>query len=106
MGMDECIDTGMAEGDPPKRKNWYGRLKYNASDGNYTIDLCWGKQVDGLSSCDCPNHFRHIPRLGQNSLGPTSNPGAKDSDLCHKLMRMTSSRLVNSTGKNLHKGKD
>jgi hypothetical protein len=70
----------------------------------YTVDLCWGKKDDPEESCKCDNHFPNIPRLGKNSLGPVSAEGVKDSDRCHKLQRITSSRLVLSTGVNKDSG--
>lgn len=107
LQMGKCIDTGFVDGNVPKRKNWFGRLKYDKDSLKYTVDLCWGKK-DGddeplEESCNCDNHYTKIPRLGKNSLGPVSSPDVKDSDGCHKLMRITSSKLVNSTGKNLDK---
>lgn len=101
LQMDKCIDTGFADGNIPNKKNWYGRLKYDNNSYKYSVDLCWGKKDDEEESCNCDNHYTKVPRLGKNSLGPVSKPGVKDSDRCHKLMRVTSSRLVNSTGKNL-----
>jgi len=98
LQMGKCIDTGHVDGNVPKRKNWYGRLLYDNSTLKYTVDLCWGKKADEEESCNCDNHFPNIPRLGKNSLGPVSKPGVKDSDKCHKILRITSSSLVLSTG--------
>lgn len=95
--MDKCIDTGFTDGNVPKRKNWYGKLTYDAETLKYTLGLCWGGSDDDEESCTCDNHYPNIPRLGKNSFGPVSAPGMTDSDKCHKLMRVTSSRLVNST---------
>merc|ERR1719213_1334824 len=103
--MDKCIDTGFIDGNVPNRKNWFGKLTYDNVSLKYTVDLCWGENKDDPEeSCKCDNHFTNIPRLGKNSLGPISAPGVKDSDRCHKLKRITSSRLVNSTGYNLDDG--
>jgi len=108
LQMDRCINTGWSDpakvaGLPqPNSKYWFGRLKYNHDRLKYTIDLCWGEDEDDPEeSCKCDNHYVDLPRLGKNSLGPVSEPGVKDSDRCHKLRRVTSSRLVNSTGMDL-----
>lgn len=100
LQMDKCINTGFKDGNEPTRKPWYGRLRYDKDTQRYTIDLCWGKKDDEEESCNCENHYTKIPRLGKNSLGPASSPTAKDSDWCHKLMKITSSKLVSSTGAN------
>jgi len=98
LQMDKCIDTGFVDGNVPNRKNWYGKLSYDNVTLKYTIDLCWGKDEDDEEeSCKCDNHFTKIPRLGKNSLGPFSSPDVVDSDRCHKLKQVTSSRLINST---------
>jgi len=100
LQMNRCIDTGHIDGTIPTRKYWWGKLSYNADTLKYTIDLCWGADDD--DKCKCANHFTGIPRLGKNSFGPAT-PGREkpDSDFCHKLQRITSSRLTNSTGVNM-----
>lgn len=104
LKMGECIDTGFTDGNIPNRKNWFGRLRHvNENGGLYTIDLCWGEGEEEGSTkddrCNCEYHFPNIRRLGKNSLGPpTEGRESPDSDRCHKLLRITSSRLVNSTG--------
>lgn len=101
LQMDKCINTGFKDGNAPVTKYWYGRLRYDKTTTRYTADLCWGKKDDEEESCNCENHYTKIPRLGKNSLGPVSAPGVKDSSQCHKLMKITSSRLVSSTGENM-----
>lgn len=103
LQMDKCIDTGFTDGNVPKRKNWFGKLSYNKDTLKYELGLCWGGSDDDEESCTCDNHYPNIPRLGKNSFGPVSEPGATDSDRCHKLLRVTSSRLVNSSGAGLEK---
>lgn len=104
LKMGECIDTGFLDGNIPNRKSWFGRLTHvNENGGLYTLDLCWGEgEEDGSDpedKCNCEYHFESIRRLGKNSLGPpTGGDTPRDSDECHKLRRITSSRLVNSTG--------
>lgn len=103
LQMNRCIDTGWVDGNVPTRKTWFGRLRYDSVSLKYSIDLCWGQDEDDPEeSCNCENHYEGLRRLGKNSLGPVSAPGVRDSDRCHKLKRVTSSRLVNSTGMNLH----
>jgi hypothetical protein len=99
--MDKCIDTGFTDGNIPKRKNWFGKLTYDKDTLKYTLGLCWGGSEDDEESCTCANHYPNIPRLGKNSFGPVSAPGVTDSDFCHKLLRITSSRLVNSNNASL-----
>lgn len=101
LQMDKCVNTGLIDGTAPNKKPWFGRLKYNKDSTRYTIDLCWGEQADPEESCNCENHYENVPRLGKNSLGPPTSEGAKDSNACHKLMKITSSKLVSSTGKNM-----
>lgn len=96
LQIDKCIDTGLTDGNIPSRKNWFGKL--TLSGYKYTLDLCWGEKEDPAETCKCDNHYTNLPRLGKNSLGPPT-PGLHDSDSCHKLMRITSSKLVKSTGK-------
>lgn len=95
LQMNECTDTTHTDGTTPNQDNWYGKLTLEGN--SYTIDLCWGKKKDNEETCKCDNHFTNAPKLGKNSLGPPT-PGLTDSDQCHTLGRITSSRLVNSTG--------
>jgi len=97
LQVDNCIDTAHVDGVLPTRDNWYGKLQHK--DGKYTIDLCFGKKKDPQQQCKCDNHYTNIPKLGKNSLGPpTPGRSRPDSDRCHKLLRITSSMLVLSTG--------
>eukprot|EP00929_Paragymnodinium_shiwhaense_P103092 TRINITY_DN6637_c0_g1_i1.p1 TRINITY_DN6637_c0_g1~~TRINITY_DN6637_c0_g1_i1.p1 ORF type:complete len:243 (+),score=24.23 TRINITY_DN6637_c0_g1_i1:82-810(+) len=97
LQMDKCIDTGVTDGNAPDQANWFGKISFD--EGNhYTVDLCWGENVDEPEeTCKCKNHFKKIPKLGRNGLGPNT-PGKTDSTNCHKLSRVTSSRLAVTTG--------
>lgn len=97
LKVGECIDTGFSDGNMPKTDVWWGQLNFDG-ENSYTIDLCWwGAGVDKEEKCKCANHYTNVPKLGRNSLGPPSELGT-DSTMCHKLMKITSSRLINSTG--------
>jgi len=113
LQVNRCVDTGLVDGLHPNRAHWYGRLVEDGH-GKYSLDLCFGHKgklgkepEDGEvrdiavpeSWCECDNHFGEIPRLGKNSLGP-GHKGLEepDSDECHNLVGITSSRLQNSTG--------
>lgn len=115
-----CVDTGFTDGNIPKRDQWYGRLEYDVGRGKYAVNLCFGTGTDRRPQshvddddytvphewCECENRYIDIPKLGRNSLGPITEGKKKpDSDLCHKLMKITASRLVNSSGAKDEHGK-
>mmetsp|Transcript_42753 Transcript_42753/g.114363 ORF Transcript_42753/g.114363 Transcript_42753/m.114363 type:complete len:197 (-) Transcript_42753:58-648(-) len=50
--------------------------------------------------CNCETRFSDIPRFGMHGIGPYKHKnaeGKKDSQECHRLLRVTPSRLTNST---------
>jgi len=99
LQVDKCIDTGHIDGVVPSRDNWFGKLTHN--NGKFEIDLCFGKKKNPEQQCKCSNHYTNIPKLGKNSLGPPTPGRLKpDSDRCHKLLRITSTSLVLSSGAN------
>eukprot|EP00419_Tripos_fusus_P059899 CAMPEP_0172907938 /NCGR_PEP_ID=MMETSP1075-20121228/179790_1 /TAXON_ID=2916 /ORGANISM="Ceratium fusus, Strain PA161109" /LENGTH=219 /DNA_ID=CAMNT_0013765633 /DNA_START=28 /DNA_END=684 /DNA_ORIENTATION=- len=110
MQRDKCVDTGHRDGNWLWRHKWYSKLTYTESVKKWTFSLCSSRIVGNApveegfvvpdSFCDCGSTtYKDIRKLGRNSLGPNTIGRVKpDSDLCHRLIEATSSRLVLSTG--------